>query len=101
MMEICQICWNENIDDSFTTLRCCPNMSYHSSCIKNWFEISSTCPFCRSDMKICNRRLLNDTDTQIDIPDEVRVSENIAIIIYTIVTIIIISLLYIYFEIYK
>ena len=104
-VEICQICWNENIEDSFTTLSCCPKMSYHSSCIKNWFEISVTCPFCRTSKEIWNRCLLSNINRVIDIP-EARIGDSEEtskfIICYIIITIsIIVILLFYYFLIYN
>ena len=43
---ICNICWEEK-QDSICTLSCCPCNSYHKQCIEKWFDLSSTCPFCR------------------------------------------------------
>ena len=47
----CNICWDD-LDSSFTVLRCCPVRYYHKECINRWFLTSRSCPFCRFDYGI-------------------------------------------------
>lgn len=70
MDEECQICWGENEYNTFTTLACCPDKTYHNICIMKWLHLSNSCPFCRREhIMVHNNNAITYVQPEIEIID--------------------------------
>lgn len=64
ILDECAICTDDIRHEYIPSLQC--NHNFHSSCLKEWNQIQSTCPVCRSDMKEVNLLLVIPHATEED-----------------------------------